>query len=139
MNHNKGIGTIVIIAGVILAVLASPLSSSAKAFPFFTGVGMVVLGVWFFLEHTTDGKTAENAEARWYPVWVIVYCVLFILFLEYLAFEIATFLLMVAIMLLFGFRVALRLWYLPLVVPIILVIVFAWGLQVRLPSILFGQ
>ena len=70
------------------------------------------------------------------PILIIAFCVLFLLTLEKTGFELCGFALIFGIMLSINPREALRKVYYAVLVPIVLVLIFYYGLGLRLPSLL---
>lgn len=91
------------------------------------------------LPDTKDGETEDKTGNNDWKVELASFSLpalsmIFVLIVPVIGFEFAAFLFMTASLLILGKRKALRYFYIPLLVPLILTLVFRTGLHIRLPS-----
>lgn len=68
-----------------------------------------------------------------YPFFIILFCILFLLGCERIGFDLSAFGIIFAIMLLINRKEAFRKFYFAIIIPLILILIFKVGLNLRIP------
>jgi len=135
----------------------SNFSPKAATFPKLLSFVLLVLSlmfivstIWKFAVHkkafskVTEVVESEKASTskklniitEVYPFSIIFLCIFFITALSRIGFEISAAILILATMALIDRKAAVRRWYIALIVPVALILVFKFGVGLRLPLLL---
>lgn len=136
---------------------ASSFSPKAATFPKMLGFVLLVLSlmfiastIWKFVKNKNSfskeselvdsGKVSSSKKSEIitevYPFSIIILCIFFITALNKIGFEISASILILATMALIDRKEAVRKFYVALIVPAVLILIFKFGVGLRLPLLL---
>lgn len=126
---------------------AAELSFGAADFPrllsfALIGLSFLLIGITVYNDFKALKKQpaapVRNApfKKELYPFLIIVFCVFFMIFFDRIGFELSAFLVMFAVMLLMDVKEAIRMIYLPVAVPLLLILIFKVGMGLRIPLLI---
>lgn len=132
---------------ILVYMSSEELSDSARAFPRTMAISLLVLVVLLMIsnymkekKNTGTGNAQDanpgsslNAKTMTILVGFIIFNVLFVWLLPIIGFEIAGFLFILGGMIMLGGSAAKRFWWVALVLPVVLGVVFRTLLDLRLP------
>jgi hypothetical protein len=133
----------------------SNFSPKAATFPKLLSSVLLVLSsifiastIWKFVVHkkafpkvaeevdSEKSSTLIKTKTNLYPFSIIFLCIFFITALSRIGFEISAAILILATMTLIDRKAAVGRWYIALIVPAVLILVFKFGVGLRLPLLL---
>jgi len=135
----------------------SSFSSQAATFPRLLSFVLLALStlfiastIWGYIKNkksfTKESEVVDSDEVsslKWseiikevYPFSIIILCILFITALNTIGFELSASILILATMALIDRKEAVRKFYIALIVPVVLILIFKFGIGLRLPLLL---
>lgn len=145
--------------GIFVIYLASSMRIASALFPIILSITLIIFNLSLifktFLKWISDRKILfkkkgkeekitsirEKTLFEIFPFITIIFCSLFVVGFEKIGFDISAFLLAFAIMILINPKEGFRKFYIALLIPFLLIVLFKVGLNVRMPLLiekLFG-
>jgi len=134
---------------IFILVFSPSLGEGARTFPLFIGVFMglfalfiAVRDIFDYYQKSKQGRidlTAGQKLNLWpdiAPFVVIGICFVYLVLFSRIGFELSGFILMFSIMCLINVRQAVRKFYIALITPVVLLLLFSFGLNLRLPLLI---
>ena len=141
---------LLLLLSALIFLWTKDMTPGADLFPRIMAGGLAFFGIvelilTFMRMGQTEKKSIDDAEKALIRKSAMYMGAFFLVVLGFLiafpliGFEIAAVVFMLAAMMLLGGKSALRKWPIAILVPVLLVLVFRAGLDVRLPSIIFSN
>jgi len=129
----------------------SDLGEGAAAIPGLIAIVLAILSLLLIIsgikeynqlnkEYTQERQSADQDKGKFtslkmelYPFTLIIVCIVFLLLFDSVGFDIGAAVLLFAAMLLIDAKEAVRKFYLVILIPLVLVLIFKFGLSLRLP------
>lgn len=139
--------------GFLVLFFSSSIKAESVLFPRILGYTLILLNLGLIfttlLEWTSQKNKQKLVEKKEkienianinqkpiyevYPFFAIVFCIIFIVGFERIGFDLSAFILTFATMILINPKGAFRKFYIALIIPLILILIFKIGLDLRMP------